>query len=67
METKEYFKVKAEMRNSSAASFCVGALYGFTTWVKYEIRNHSSDFIWAFCNAFHVFHVVKESGEGGLV
>ena len=67
METKEYFKVKAEMRNSAAASFCVEALYGFTTWVKYEIRNHSSDFIWAFCNAFHVFHVVKESGEGGLV
>ena len=51
MEENEYFKVKAEMRNSAAASFCVGALYGFTTWVKYEIRNCSSDSIWAFCNA----------------
>ena len=50
METKEYFKVKTEMRNSVAVSFCVGAFYAFMTWVKYEDRNYSSDFIWAFCN-----------------
>ena len=54
MKKIEYFKVKTEVKNSVAASFCVGALDGFATWVKYENRNHSSDFIWAFCNAFHV-------------
>jgi hypothetical protein len=32
-------------------SFCVGALEGFMTWVKYEIKNHSSDRFRAFCDA----------------
>ena len=48
---QEYFKVKAGLRNSAAVSFCVGALEGFMTWVKYEIKNHSSDRFRAFCDA----------------
>ncbi len=47
----EYFKVKAGLRNSAAASFCVGALEGFMTWVKYETRNYSLDLFRAFCDA----------------
>lgn len=60
MRKNEYFKVKAGMRNSAAAPVCVGALYGFTTWVKYEDRNYSSDSIWAFCDSV-------EKKEGGRV
>ena len=48
---QEYFKVKAGLRNSAAASFCVGTLEGFMTWVKYENENHSSDRFRAFCDA----------------
>lgn len=47
----EYFKVKAGLRNSAAASFCVGAFDGFMTWVKYETGKYSSDSLWAFCDA----------------
>ena len=47
----EYFKVKAGLRNSAAASFCVEALEGFMTWVKYETKNHSLDLFRAFCDA----------------
>ena len=58
MKKKEYFKVKAEVKNSVAASFCVGALDGFATWVKYKNRNYSSDLFWAFCDSL-------EKTEGG--
>ena len=47
----EYFKVKAGLRNSAEASFCVGSLDGFMTWVKYETGKYSSDSLWAFCDA----------------
>ena len=47
----EYFKVKAGLRKSAAASFCVGTFEGFMTWVKYETRNYSLDPFRAFCDA----------------
>ena len=47
----EYFKVKAGLRNSAAAFFCVGTFEGFMTWVKYETRNYSLDPFRAFCDA----------------
>ena len=50
MKKNEYFKVKTEMMNSVAASFCVRAFFDLTTWVKYENINHSSDNVWAFCD-----------------
>ena len=48
---QRFLKVKAGLRNSDEVSFCVGTLEGFMTWVKYEIKNHSSDRFRAFCDA----------------
>ncbi len=60
----EYFKVKAGLRNSAAASFCVGAFDGFMTWVKYETGSYSLDPSRAFCDA--LTQKASSNREGAL-
>ena len=47
----EYFKVKAGLRNSAVVSLYDRVPDVAMTWVKYEIKNHSSDRFRAFCDA----------------
>ena len=50
MEQQRSFQVKAGMKNSAAAPFCVEVLSDPMTRITYEHRNYSSDPLWAFCN-----------------
>lgn len=62
----ESCKVKAGLRNSAAASFCVGALEGFMAWVKYETRNYSLDSFRAFCDALTQKASKSNDREGAI-